>query len=208
MARLTSRTTGVNTPINVNYKWSSYFNTGEWWSDQPTATTTDYSGIIWADVALNLTRTLPTSGDFQISAITIKSVNFTGLGTDYKLMAGSNEFQDKNVMLINSDNKVYLVREGTQLLMVKILKNGVGFSSPYTMIPPVTLSMSELKFVKISNNAEKVLNISLTDTRSLETDLKISKVGAAQQLTLALPMDPDGTDYIAPNQEVIFTDFA
>ena len=209
MATLISRTAGTNTPINLTYKWSSYFNNGEWYGTSSESTNQDYVGMMWTDVALVLTKDLPTSGEFRISAITLKSVNFTGLGTSYKLMIGGSEFVDKNFMLLDSQNKIYLVREGSQLLIVKLLANGITFSpTQYVNRTPVILSIDPAKLVKIDNDAEKVLNISSIDGRLLETDLRISKVGSSQLLSLSLPQDPDGTDYIAPNQEVIFTDFA
>ncbi len=209
MAILISRTSGTNTPINLTYKWSSYFNTGEWYGTSSESTNQDYVGMMWTDVGLVLTKTLPTSGEFRISAITIKSMNFTGLGTSYKLMIGGSEFVDKNFMLLDSQNKIYLVREGSQLLIVKLLANDITFSpTQYVNRSPVTLSIDPAKLVKIDNGAEKILNISSVDGRLLQTDLIIRKTGNPNALNLSLPQDPDGTDYIAPNEEVIFTDFA
>lgn len=208
MATLTSRTTGTNTPVDLTYKWSNYFNSGEWYGTSAEATNSNYSGMMWTDVALVLTKTLPTSGEFRISAITLKSVNFTGLGTTYKLMIGGSEFLDKNVMLLNSESKIYLVREGSQLLIVKLNANGVSFPAGYTVVTPVTLSTDPAKLVKNDNGAQKTLNISSVDGRQLEVNLVIKKSNITDNLILSLPLDPDGTDYIAPTEEVIFTDFS
>lgn len=207
MATLISRTVGANTSVNLTYKWSTYFNSGEWYGTSAEATNSDYSGMLWTDQALALTKNLPTTGEFRISGITIKSVNFNGLGVEYKLMIGGSEFLDKNVMLLNFESRIYLVREGSQLLIVKV-REGTSFAQPYSSVLSITLSTNPAKLVKVSNGAEKILNISSMDTRLLETDIRISKVGNSQHLNLSLPQDPDGTDYIAPTEEVIFTDFA
>lgn len=209
MATLVSRTAGTNASVNIDYKWSDYFNAGEWYADQTTATNSNYSGILWADQALVLTKTLPSSGEFQIAAITLRSYNFSGLGTDYKLMAGSNEISDKKYMLLDSTNKIYLVREGTQILIVKILKNGVSFGGTYSSVPQVLTSMGELKFLKISTSATKVVNVSWTSTRDIsQVNLKLAKSGNLDNLLLSLPNDPDGSDYNAPVEELTFTDFS
>jgi hypothetical protein len=209
MATLVSRTVGTNASVNIDYKWSDYFNTGEWWADQTTATNSNYSGIIWSDEALLLTRTLPTSGEFRIAAITLRSYNFIGLGTDYKLMAGSNEITDKKYMLLDSTNKIYLLREGTQILIVKILKDGVGFGIGYSSVPQVLTSTGELKFVKTNTSSTKLVNISWTSARdSSQTNLKLAKSGNLDNLLLSLPNDPDGSDYNATSEELTFTDFS
>lgn len=205
MATLVSRTVGTNASVNIDYKWSDYFNTGEWWADETTATNQNYSGIIWAQSASNVTKSLPTSYPFQIAAITLRSYNFNGLGTEYKLMAGSNEITDKKYMILDITNKIYLVREGTQLLIVKILMPATIFSSQeYSSVPA-----AELKIVRVSTSATKVVNVSST-TRSdtSQVYLKLAKSGNADNLLLSLPNDPDGSDYDVTPEELTFTDFS
>ena len=203
MATLTSRTVGINTAVSLNYKWDSYFNTGEWWGTTTESSNSNFTDIIWYDNGSGvLTKTKPT-GDFQISGVTLHSYNVVGLGTTFKLFSGTSEIIDKGVIQLDASNQIYLVREGITLSIIKILKANCMFSSPYTNI-----TLAAFTFSNTTTNATKVLTVS-SISRSLVslTSVKIRKSTGTEDLILALPQDPDGADYSVPTTEITFTDF-
>jgi len=205
MATLTSRTVGVNTAVSLNYKWDSYFNTGEWWGSTTESSNSNFTDIIWYDNGSNiLTKTKPT-GDFQIAAVTLHCYNIVGLGTTFKLFSGTSEVIDKGVVQLDASSQIYLVREGITISIVKILKGGCVFNTPYTNI-----ALAALTFTNVSTGATKVLTVSSINRGNLVslTSIKIRKSTGTEDLILALPNDPDGADYSVPTTEITFTDFA
>lgn len=205
MATLTSRTVGVNSAVSLNYKWDSYFNTGEWWGSTSESSNSSFTDIIWYDNGSNvLTKTKPT-GDFQIAGVTLHSYNIVGLGTTFKLFSGTSEIIDKGVVQLDASNQIYLVREGVTVSIVKVLKSGCSFNAPYTNI-----TLAAFTFTNVSTNATKVLTFSSINRGGSValTSVKIRKSTGTEDLILALPTDPDGPDYSVPTTEITFTDFA
>ena len=207
MATLTSKTVGINTAVSLNYKWDSYFNAGDWSGTASESSNVNFTDIIWYDNGSGvLTKTKPATitSDFPICAVTLHSYNAVGLGTSFKLFSGNSEVIDKGVVQLDASNQIYLVREGTILFIVKILKTNCIFSSPYTNI-----ALSAFTFTNTTTNATKVLTVSAINRNGSVslTSVKIRKSTGTEDLILALPNDPDGVDYSVPTTEITFTDF-
>jgi len=207
MATLTSKTSGVNIAVSLNYKWDSYFNSGDWFGAQTESNNPSFANIIWYNENSFLTKIKPNalSAEFQICAVTIQSYNVIGLGTTFKLFAGTSEVINNSVILLDIVNKIYLVREGTTLFIVKKLKD-YDFNTSYTSI---TRTSDTWTFKNIDTSATKVMTFSITNRNNLQTSVTIKKVDStAESLILSLPADPDNLDFTVQTDSLVFTDFA